>query len=566
MLQIRTCLIGLLLCSISLLAAQGNQQQGKGEFSGSLDLNANWFMEDESIGATGIPQYDEGLFGTEIWLNLKYRVKGYEFGVRLDYFNNSDLLNPSDVYSGFGLGRIYMTKRYGDFEVSLGYLYDQIGSGIIFRSYEERGLFIDNALVGGRVKYDINDNLSVMLLGGKQKNLVGWGATNWGREDPAVWYGDIFPVYDSWLYGGKVEGFFPVNEGKLILTPGIGLMTRRWSDSQVDALQNTLGTYTPEDFIDEVPYYTYAFTAYNTLQVGSFAWYFEGAYKTDDTFFDPFATRLLWTGEETEGKFVVRPGYVLYNVLNYSIGRFSASAEYKVTRDFTFRADPFASLNRGMINFLPPMARVNTYRLPGRYVPATQELGENAGQIELGYHIDRRHYFLLNGTHINDDKGTSLYREIYFEYTWKRPRKSTLIAGIQSQWYNQDRYESKPGVPTVRTITPFADYLWIMDRKKSLRFELQYMHTEQDFGGWLWAAVEFSFAPRWVFELSDMWNVSPAKGDPTHYPTAGVTYTVDSHRITLRYVKQVEGVVCSGGICRLEPAFSGVKINVASQF
>ena len=538
----------------------------KGEITGSLDLNASWFMEDESIGATGIPQYDEELFGTEIWLNLKYRIKGYEFGLRLDFFNNSDLLNPSDVYSMYGLGRLYGTKRFGKVEVTLGYMYDQIGSGIIFRAYEERGLFIDNALVGGRLNYNINDHLTLTLLGGKQKNLVGWGAMNWGRSDPAVWNGEIFPVYDSWLYGGKLDGYFPLKEGRLILTPGIGLMARKWSDSQIEALQNTLGTYTPEDFIAEVPYYTYAMTLYNTLQIGSFGWYLETAYKTDDTFFDPFERRTLWTGEETEGQYVVRPGYVIYNALNYSIGGFGASAEYKVTKDFTFRADPFATLNRGLVNFLPPMARVNTYRLPGRYVPATQELGELAGQLELSYRIQRKHSFLLNGTHINDDMGTALYREVYFEYTWKRPRKSTLIAGVQHQQYNQDRYESKPGVPMVRTITPFADYLWIINRKYSLRFELQYMHTDQDFGSWLWSAVEFSFAPRWIFELSDMWNVVPAKGEANHFPTMGVTYTVDSHRFTLRYVKQVEGVVCSGGICRLEPAFSGIKINVASQF
>jgi hypothetical protein len=131
----------------------------------------------------------------------------------------------------------------------------------------------------------------------------------------------------------------------------------------------------------------------------------------------------------------------------------------------------------------------------------------------------------------------------------------------------REKYEGKPGVPIVKTITPFVDYLWIFDRKKSLRMELQYMHTEQDFGSWLWFAAEFSIAPHWIFEISDMWNVVPKKSDKkNHYPTVGVTYSIDSHRFSVRYVKQVEGVVCSGGICRLEPAFSGVRMTVSTQF
>ena len=556
-------------------------EQKKGQFSGSFDMNGKWFLNDTTIIPDGIPQYEDELFGIEAWLNLKYRISGYEFGVRFEFYNNSNLLNPQDVYSGYGLGRIYGSKKFGDFDVTLGYIYDQIGSGIIFRSYEERALFIDNALVGGKVAYNINDNLTVSVLGGKQKNLVGWGATNWGRPEPATWYGDIFPTYGSWLYGGEVEGYFATKDNKFVFTPGIGLMSKKLSDDQVDGLENVLATYTPEDFIQKVPYYTYAFSAYNTLQVGNFAWYFEGAYKTDDTFFDQFADHLLWTGETTEGKFVVRPGYVIYNALNYSWDKVGISAEYKVTRDFPFRADPFSTLNRGLINYLPPMSRVNTYRLTARYAPATQDLGELAGQIDLTYSPSRKHQFALNMSHINNFDGLGLYREVYFQYTWKRPRQSTMVTGLQYQYYNQELYETKPGVPIVQQITPYVDYLWIFDRKKSLRLEAQYMYTffnklpegsdypydKPDLGDWVWFLAEFSISPHWIFEVSTMWNVIPTKSDDAiNYPTVGVTYTVDSHRFQVRYVKQVEGVVCSGGICRLEPAFSGFQFNVSSLF
>ena len=51
-----------------------------------------------------------------------------------------------------------------------------------------------------------------------------------------------------------------------------------------------------------------------------------------------------------------------------------------------------------------------------------------------------------------------------------------------------------------------------------------------------------------------------------HYPRFDIYYTHKSSRFSLSYVKQVEGVVCAGGICRLEPAFSGVKFGLTSTF
>lgn len=537
------------------------QDESKGEFSGSLDLNGNQFLRDSAIGATGTPQYDNNEFSIEAWLRLKYRISGYEVGLRLEAFNNSNLLNPNDSYSAWGLGRIYAKKSFGKLDIMVGHIYDQIGSGIIFKAYEERALFLDNSLFGVQAQYTFLDNFTVMVMGGKQRFV--------GAEP------DYFiELYDSWQYGGRIEGLFNSKEpGKWSVTPGIGVMTKLLSEDQVDDLEAALSIYTPEDFIDKIPYYTYAFSGYNTLRMGSFAWYIEGAYKTDDTFFDPLADRTLWTGESTEGKFVTKPGYVIYNAFNFWKNGWGASFEYKATKDFTFRADPFASLNRAMINYLPPMSRVNTYRLTSRYAPATQELGELAMQLELSYRPDRKKSFMINMSHINDMEGTALYREIYTEFQLKKARKSTLITGLQYVWYNQDRYQGKPGVPPVQTIVPYVDYLWIFNRKQSIRVEMQYMYTKEDFGSWVYGLAEFSIAPHWIFEISDMWNVVPykdssgkAKNDPLHFPTLGVTYTVGAQRFTARYVKQVEGVVCSGGICRLEPAFSGFRLQAALQF
>jgi hypothetical protein len=543
------------LFSLLSLATTLVGQDVKGRFSGSFDTNVNFFVEDEEIGATNTPQYDENLVGAEAWLNLRYERGTFEAGVRLDGFKNSNLLNPTDAYSAAGIGRIYVAKKWDNFDITAGYFYDQIGSGIIFKAYEERALLIDNAIVGLRARANINDNWNVAAFGGQQKNL--------------------FDIYESWLYGGRLEGFItPANpDAKWTLAPGVGFIFKTLTDDQLDLLGDILGSYTPDDFIDNVNCTNVAISLYNTLEAGPFSWYLEGAYKSPEPFYDLFASRSLWSGGESVGKFVLEPGYVIYSALNYAAKGFGASLELKTTSNFNFRADPFATLNRGLIDFLPPMTRVNTYRLPARYAAATQDLGEHAGQLELSYRESAQRSYLVNFSNITNGHGDLLYREAVAEITLKKPRKTTFIGGLQFQWYDQELYQGKTGVPMVKTVTPYLDFLKKLGKKQSVRIEAQYMHTKQDFGSWVFGLVEVGIAPHWIFEVSDMWNIVPyedqngkRKNDPLHYPTVGVTYSTGPHRFNARFVKQVEGVVCSGGICRLEPAFSGVRLQASTQF
>jgi hypothetical protein len=109
-----------------------------------------------------------------------------------------------------------------------------------------------------------------------------------------------------------------------------------------------------------------------------------------------------------------------------------------------------------------------------------------------------------------------------------------------------------------------------------VRIEAQYLDTEQEFGSWVNAVVEFGMAPHWLIAVSDMYklkhqdtdNVAPEKlkYDGLHFPTVQISYTHKANRIGLAWVKQVEGINCAGGICRFEPAFSGVKLQVNSSF
>ncbi|NND32757.1 MAG: hypothetical protein HKN76_09215, partial [Saprospiraceae bacterium] len=405
---------------------------------------------------------------------------------------------------------------------------------------------IDNGLYGVSATYELQPDWRIKVFGGKQKNL--------------------FETYESFIKGVVIDGYLSIGEeNKVALVPGFGVINKTFSDDQIDELISTVRTYTPQDSLG-LYYNSYAASIYNTLSFGPITWYVEGAVKTRDIYFDPDAERSLYTGENTLGRFRNDAGSVLYSSLGFGKKGFGASFEYKRTENFSFRADPFTALNRGIVNYLPPMSKINTYRLKSRYTPAPRELAEEAIQVEIRYTPVKKwrivHYF----SNITDLSGNQLYREIDNEINFRPSVANQITFGIQAQTYNQAIYEGKSGVPNVKTVTPYFEWFRKLSARKSMKIEAQFMSTKQDFGSWAFALIEYSIAPRWSFALSDMYNVDPIKTAALHYPRVDVVFVQKTNRFGLSYIKQVEGVVCAGGICRLEPAFSGIRFSLNSTF
>ncbi|MEM9546587.1 MAG: DUF6029 family protein [Bacteroidota bacterium] len=545
------------LCLLGCFSYASAQEQGV--FSGNFEGNFNVFLRDSTIGAANIPQYDEQITGGEAWFNLNYSRKDLNIGVRFDVFNNSNLLNPSGSYTDQGIGRWFINKQINKFNVEVGYIYDQIGSGIIYRAWESRPLLIDNALLGAKAEYSINDDWKIKAFTGRQKFLF--------DENLGI------------VKGGSIEGFLQLGseESPINLSPGMGVVNRTLEDESMNRIIDNVKTYIPEEQF-KPEFNVYLFTLYNTLSYKNITWYVEGAYKTDEAFFDSVEPRTEITGVTTLGRFKKASGSVFYTSVSFAKGKLGVTLEGKRTENFNFRTDPNLTLQRGIINYIPPMNRINTYRMTARYAPATQDLSEQAFQADIRYRFNKKLSFLANFSNITDlrDEKTLLYREILGEIVYKYKRDWQLTGGLQLQKYNQEIYEVKPEVPIVSTVTPYIDFLYKFSRKKSLRIESQYMSTQEDFGSWFFALAEYGIAPSWIFEASIMYNSSPSDKSPKDpdtgetlkiaYPTFGVVYINKANRFQLRYVKQVEGIVCSGGICRLEPAFSGIRFSVSSNF
>ena len=104
-------------------------------------------------------------------------------------------------------------------------------------------------------------------------------------------------------------------------------------------------------------------------------------------------------------------------------------------------------------------------------------------------------------------------------------------------------------------------YKW--SSKLSTRMELQYLATEDAQGDWLAGLLEVNLAPHWSVFASDMWNHGSTK---THYYNAGLSYTIENLRVAAGYGRYKKGYICSGGVCRTIPAYTGANLALTVSF
>ncbi|MFN8322631.1 MAG: DUF6029 family protein [Chitinophagales bacterium] len=522
-----------------------------GYFSGSFQNGTNFFIRDPKIGAFNLPHYDNLKVGTDNWLELRYTNDKFELqtGVRIDFFYNSILRVPTSPYSGVGVGNFFIKKKLKDLTITGGYIYDQIGSGIIYRSFEERALGIDNPLLGARLEYDIKSRVKLKAFAGAQKLK--------------------FSIQKPLILGFNADGNFSTKNNKVTFQPGVGFINRSMDKENIDKLVTTIESYdTTGRFVPK--YNTYAVTVYNTLTAGNFSWYAEGAYKTAEAIKKDQI-------RDAKDSLINSPGNCVFTTVNYSTKGLGITLQFKRTENFYLHTSPNATeaLFDGLLNFLPPVSKQNSLRLPARYFAPSLENRELAFGAEITYSPNRKMTFTVQGSYIRDfllkkynPTDTAFFGEGYVAGIFKPTKSLEMEFGFMYARYNKFLYR-KEGDHEVDAYTPFAEFSYKVNKKHSLRLEVQYQHVLKDYGQWIYGLLEYSFAPHFSFAVSDMWNFKPnpdVNPNANHYYSVFAGYTIGPHRFTLSYVKQVEGIVCTGGVCRLEPAFSGVKLGVNSTF
>lgn len=536
----KTVLLFLLLLTAANVFSQGT-------LSGDLMMNLNFFQRDTNIKASNNPLYDNYLSGSEGWLALRYNVSGYTFFLRADAFNNSNLKAPRQANTDFGVGAWSVTKDMNDLSITVGYIYDQVGSGILFKAYEDRGLLIDNALVGIELKYKLTKNIQLKGFTGQIKD-----------NQNSIVNARYGPV----IRGFNAEGDFGNN---VHVIPGVGVLNRTLDATSMNEVVSQINSMRAASRFEPM-YNMYAFCAYNTLTYKNFSWYAEADYKTHEAIL--------------EDSLVDKPGNVEFTTLSYGQKGIALNIAGKRTQDFVMRTSPNEfTVGDGILNHQPVIAPVRPERLLARYTPASQDISEQAVNANLLLSPKDVTNIMLSYTSITTLDNQRLYQEGYVEGNYQGLQSWIFQLGAQYLQYNNTVYVGH-AASIVNAITPFTEVTYRLSEKKSLRMELQYMNTKQDYGSWIFALLEYDIAPKWAITASDMYNTvmnrnsdNPNSSDvgfsnekAQNYYNLFVAYTKGANRFSLAYVKQVDGINCSGGVCRYEPAFSGVKATITSSF
>ncbi len=545
----------ILLFAVNILQAQ----EDKGTFNGNFSSNTQFFRQDDRIGAN-TELYKRQLVGSEAWLSTNYTQKGLTLQARFDLFNNSNLYDPSTAYTGSGIGYWSIIKEIDNIQITGGYFYEQFATGTVFRAFEDRALGLDYAIQGVRVKYTPFKDFKIKAFTGKQKFRFG--------------------IRDQVMRGANAEWSWHNKKETFGWEPGSSILNRTIDNGTMPTIVNIIND---QPGINQFypKYNVYLFNFYNTIRIKNFTIYAEYNGKTHEAIKD-----FLSPGSPL----VYRKGKVLFGSLSYtknikkkngnliSIG---FNAQYKQIDSFPARTSPLEQNLFGQMNYLTSVTRANSYRLLARYNAVVQELGEKDYQADLTISVKRKNK-LKTSINFNASKvikldKSNLFHELYAEVSHEFSKKFKLMLGIQNIGYNQQRYEVKgTDYPFVHATTPFGELLYKFNRKNkhhAIRIESQYLNCKQDLGSFINVLAEWTMAPHFSFALGDMYNIKPFRAasstispEKVHYYTVFGAYTHHATRFTLAYVKQVAGMNCTGGVCRVEPAFSGIKFTLSTNF
>ena len=144
--------------------------QDAGHISGNVQIDFQTYKADSLIGAEEVP---EKLLMNG-FANVNYTKGNFSAGLRYESYLNP-MLGFDRRYKGSGIMYRYASYSKDDIDITVGNFYEQFGSGLILRAYEERNLGYDNAFDGVSVTLKMVDGLTVKGLIGKQRNFFTYG-------------------------------------------------------------------------------------------------------------------------------------------------------------------------------------------------------------------------------------------------------------------------------------------------------------------------------------------------------------------------------------------------------
>jgi hypothetical protein len=527
-LNLCSILFVLILTSTTVFAQSDSTKNG-GYFSGSLQIEAQRYEEDENLPFQTL----ENRFGLNTYLQLNYQYKKFRIGVRGESYSPALIGYPSNL-NGVGLASRFVGYQGKKWGATLGNFYEQFGNGLILRAQEQRPLGMDTSIDGLRVAFtDKKYNFSAFT--GKQR--LGFGRS------------------DGWLSGFDNSLVISKPSANYFLKIGGSVVNKN------EGYEGILTTIKPN---------VWAWSSRVDYAVNTFSVQAEYAQKLPDA--------------SPANRFITRVGRAFLLSSNWFVGNFTTTLQLKRTENMDFRSQRGEMLNNALINYVPVGTKQQTYRLLTLYPYASQVLGEIGGQFDATYSLNNGSTLAFNVSAMNGlkryetntDEG---YTTIFFEIGEQKYYRNaslefdqqltdnfhgTLVSDF-TQFNREVILGGRPEI--VSALTFIADGTWKLSKKHALRAELQHLATKQDLGNWAMALAEVSLVPHYFFYVSDEINYGDFNfTDVQHYYNIGTAYSLNAHRISLSYGRVREGLLCVGGICRLIPAYKGLSLSVMSGF
>ena len=531
-------------------AAQESEKKDEIVVHGSIQSDILLPQTDNKIG-TG--EYSDDLL-TNTYADISVAYKQFEVGGRFEYLEHP-LPGFENDFKGWGLPHFYAKYNSGNgLEVTLGDMYDQFGSGFIFRTYEERSLGIDNAIRGARVSVNALKGVRFKALGGVQRRYWDWDTDTWmAGSDLEVNLDQYSKAMQekniTWMVGGSYV-LLNYEKQKQQIVPGTNYQLN-------------------------MPSTVNAFDVRTSLNVGNYSLLAEYAWRSQDPSYD--------------NGYIYRRGSAVLLSASYSSKGVFALLQAKRSENMSFRSDRSIGGTSAFLNNMPAFAYQHTYALAALYPYATQAAdGEWAFQGEFGYNF-KRHTALggkygtklklnvshirgldktpvqpVNGTLMGTDgyttsffkTGELYYQDINVQMEKKLSKSFKLNLMYMNQRYDKTVIEGEGG--EIRSNIAVAEGKYQFNKKYTLRGEVQHLWTNEDQGNWAYGLLELSALPYLMFTVSDMWNTGETD---LHYYMASITGTYKAHRLMIGYGRTRAGYNCSGGVCRYVPASKGVNIS-----
>lgn len=559
----------------------------KSKVSGSFQIDGNYYWEDKGIGISEEDINGES-FGAYSFGKLQYQLGDFTAGMRFEAYQTTPMSGFDSRVKGMGIANFFASYDNGTIGVTVGDIYDQFGNGLVFRTYEEWTLGFDNSLRGIRAVFRPCNGITIKGIYGKQRFY--WAG--YGDDVPtAEQRGLVRGIDGEWDLNNSIGS---LNSSKLRATVGASFISKYESDTKQTVGENDL----------IMPQNVAAYAGRLNLGYNRFGLSAEYARKINDP--------------STFNNFIYREGQELLASLSYSQKGLGMVLQVKRVDNMSFKSKRLATQNDLDLGFIPPINYTHTHSLPSMFSYATQPLGEMGIQFQVNYTIPKKTLLggkygtklAFNYSQVNDIKRDSInfngvntlnmpgtkgyksdffaigdrmfYRDLNFEIEKKINAKWHLALMYINLYYDMETIENHPGAEAVEANIAFGEVIYKINRKNSVRLELQHLWDNigqnheieagheayyNKRGNWFAFLLEYTIAPKWFVSVADKYNYgNPIADNRDHYVTGSFGYIKDQTRIAISGGRQSEGLVCVGGVCRTVPASSGMSITVTTSF